>query len=239
MFLLFTGAVLVGVVLGSYLVYLPLCIFFCLILAAVSLTLGERRGLLTAGEGAVLYGALLGGVLLWTASSWDGSGSSLAALEGQGPVPVRGTVVEPPTHAPTRSVLILNVSQVGEGSGIRSLGGRLRLTWREPDRTFLPGDEVSFTARVHPPSGTKNPGGFDYGAYLVHQGIDAVASVSGPGRVTQVTAPPPVSRWTPWRVIEQWRESIRQAALATLSVPADVFLGGRRSSHTCQLQHSV
>jgi competence protein ComEC len=226
LFLLFTGAVLLGVVLGSYLVYLPLCVLFCLILAAIGLTLGERRGRLTAGEGAVLYGALLGGVLLWPASSWDGSGSPPAALEEQGPVPVRGTVVEPPTHAPARTALVLNVPQAGEGAGSRFPGGRLRLTWREPDRTFLPGDEVSFTARVHPPSGTRNPGGFDYGAYLIHQGIDAVASVSGPGRVTHVAAPPRFSRWTPWRIIEQWRERIRQAALATLSDPArGIFLG--------------
>ena len=226
MFLLFTGAVLLGVVLGSYLVYLPLCVLFCLILAAISLTIGERRGRLTVGEGAVLYGALLGGVLLWATFSWNGSGSLLAALEEQGPVPVRGTVVEPPTHAPIRTVLILGVSQIGEGAGSRSLSGRLRLTWREPDRTFLPGDEVSVTARVHPPSGTRNPGGFDYGAYLVHQGIDAVTSVSGPGRVALVAAPPRLSRWTPWRVIEQWRARIRQAALTTLSDPArGIFLG--------------
>ncbi|MEK7293882.1 MAG: hypothetical protein AAB049_02785, partial [Nitrospirota bacterium] len=92
MFLFFTGAVLLGVVLGSYLVYVPLLVLFCLILAAVILTIGERRGRLTIGEGAILYGALLGGVLLWTVSAWDGSGSLLASLDGQGPVSVRGTV---------------------------------------------------------------------------------------------------------------------------------------------------
>jgi competence protein ComEC len=226
LFLFFTGAVLLGVALGSYLVYLPLLVLFCLILAAAILTIGERRGRLAVGEGAVLYGALLGGVLLWTLSARDGPGPPLASLEGQGPVSVRGTVVEPPAHAPNRVVLILAVSRVGEGAAGRSLSGRLRVTWREPDRTFLPGDEVGFTARIHPPSGTRNPGGFDYGAYLVHQGIDAVASVSGPGRVSVTAVPPRFSRWTPWRIIEQWRGRIRQAALATLPDPArGVYLG--------------
>ncbi len=226
MFLLFTGAVLLGVVCGSYLVYLPLLVLFCLILVAAGLTLGERQGLLTVGAGAILYGALLGGVLLWTTSAWEKFESPLAALDGQGPVSIRGTVAEPLTHAPNREVVTLSVSQVGEGESRRLLSGRLRLTWREPDRTFLPGDEVSFTARVHPPSGTKNPGGFDYGAYLVRQGIDAVASVSGPGRVVLVAAPSRLSQWTPWRIVEQWRDRIRQAALATLSNPArGIFLG--------------
>src|SRR3990167_6726614 len=100
---------------------------------------------------SLLYGALLGGVLLWVASVWGGSGSLLPVVEGQGPVLVRGTIVEPPVHAPNRAVLTLSVSEVGEGDSRRSLDGRLRLrvTWREPDRMFLPGDEVGFTARVH------------------------------------------------------------------------------------------
>ncbi len=226
MFLLFTGAVLLGVALGSYLIYVPLLVLCSLVLAAIVLTIGERQGRLTAGEGLLLYGALLGGVLLWAVSVRDAQGLPPAALDGQGPVPVRGTVVEPPAHAPNRMALVLNVSQVGEGAGGRAPGGRLRVTWREPDRTFLPGDEVRVTARVHPPSGTKNPGGFDYGAYLIHQGIDAVASVSGPGRVTLAAVPPRFSRWTAWRIIEQWRERIRQAALAALSNPArGIFLG--------------
>lgn len=212
--------------LGSCLVYVPLLILSCLILAAVGLTLGERRGALTAGEGAALYGALLAGVLLWASAAWDRAGASLAALETEGPVPVRGTVVEPPKHAPNRTVLVLEVSRVGEQADSRAVGGRLRLTWREPDRNFLPGDEVGVTARLHAPSGTRNPGGFDYGVYLRRQGIDAVASVSGPGRVALLAAPPPVSRWTPWRSIERWRGRIRDAALQTLSDPArGIFLG--------------
>jgi competence protein ComEC len=221
-----TGAVLLGVALGSYLAYVPLLILFCLVLAAIILTIGEQRGGFTAGEGAALYGALLGGVLLWVASTWTGPGPSLASLEGEGPSPVRGTVVEPLRHAPGRAVLVMSVSQVGEGAGSRALAGRLRLTWREPDRSFLPGDEVSVTARVHAPAGARNPGGFDYGAYLANQGIDAVASVSGPGRVTLAAAPPGFSRWTPWRIVEEWRERIRRAALAALPDPArGIFLG--------------
>lgn len=226
MFLLFTGTVLVGVVLGSYLPYVPLSILLLLILAAILVTVSERHGRLTAREGAVLYGGLLLGVVLWVVSTWNGAGSSLTDFDGQGPVAVEGTVIEPPVHAPNRMVLVLSVVQVGEGSGPRAVTGRLRLTWREPDRTFAPGDQVAFTARIHPPSGTRNPGGFDYGAYLLQQGVDAVASVAGPGRVTVRASPPAISRWEAWRMIEEWRGRIRRAALATLRDPASGIYAG-------------
>lgn len=217
MFLSFTGAVLLGVALGSCLAYVPLLIFLVLILAAIGLTVVERRGRLAAREGVLLYGALLGGVLLWTCAAQDTAGAPLATRDAQEPVPVRGTVVEPPRHAPDRLVLIVGVPDAGE---------RMRVTWREPDRIFLPGDEIAFTARVHAPSGARNPGGFDYGDYLIRQGIAAVASVSGPGRVRLVAEPPRLSRWTPWRVVERWRERIRRAALTALPDPArGIFLG--------------
>lgn len=223
---LVTGAVLTGVVLGSYLIFFPLSILGGLLVAAVGLSIGERWGRLTAGEGVALYGALLGGVLLWVVSAWDGPATPLATGDSQEPISVRGTVVEPPRYAPNRVMLVLEVTQAGERAGHPLLGGRVRVTWREPDRTFFPGDEVNFSARLHPPSSVRNPGGFDYGAYLRRQGIAAVASVSGPGRITLVSAPPTWSRWTPWRAIERWRDRIRRAAVTTLADPArGIFLG--------------
>lgn len=217
---------LAGVVLGSYLPFVPLLIVCVLILTAVCLTLGERRGRLTARQGGVLYGGLLAGILLWTASTWEGAGSPLATFDGEGAVAVTGTVTEPPAHAPTRTVLVLSDLHAGEDTEPRAMSGRLRVTWREPDRTFWPGDQVRLTTRIHLPSGTLNPGGFDYGNYLVRQGIDAVASVSGEGRVSLVAFPPRVSRWEPWRIVEEWRDRIRDAALRTLPDPArGIYLG--------------
>jgi len=218
--------VLAGVVLGSYLPFVPLLIVCILMLAAVLLALGERRVQLTIRQGSVLYGGLLAGILLWTASTWEGAGSPPVPFDGQGPVSVTGTVVEPPRHAPTRTVLVLSSLQIGDGAEPRAVAWKLRVTWREPDRTFSPGDQVRLAARLHLPSGTLNPGGFDYGAYLVLQGIDAVASVSGTGRVALVASPPRLSRWTPWRIVEEWRGRIRDAALRTLPDPArGIYLG--------------
>jgi competence protein ComEC len=81
-------------------------------------------------------------------------------------------------------------------------------------------------ARIHPPIGTRNPGGFDYGAFLRQQGFVAVASLTGPGRIALVSVPPRWSRWTPWRLVERWRDHIRRAAVTTLADPArGIFLG--------------
>ena len=113
--------------------------------------------------------------------------------------------MESPAHAPARTALVLGDVRIGQGDARRTVPGRLRVTWREPDRDFLPGDRVTVTGRVHPPTGTSNPGGFDYGAYLRQQGIDTVISVSGSGRVTLVEMPDDISRWTLWRMVEEWR----------------------------------
>lgn len=215
---------LTGVVLGFFLCYFPLSIGVCLICVAIGLTLGERRDWLTVSEGITLYAALLAGVVLGVVSPGGDLAAPSNALGEREAIPVRGRIVEPPRYAPNRAVLVLEVSQAGTGDS--DLGGRLRVTWREPDRTFLPGDEVAFTARLHPPSGTRNPGGFDYGAYLRRQGIAAVASVSGTGRIILLSSPSDPSRWTFWRTIERWRDRIRRAALASLADPArGIFLG--------------
>jgi competence protein ComEC len=219
-----TGAVLLGVALGSYLPYLPLSILSLLVLVSVVLMLAERHGRLTTRTGSLFYAGLLSGVLLWPAFVWNGQGGFFE--EPDAPQSVTGTVLESPAHAPARTVLILGDVHVGQESGTRALPGRLRVAWRDPDRDFSPGDRVALTGRVHPPSRTVNPGGFDYGAYLRQQGIDAVVSVSGPGRVALVAAPAGVSRWTGWRMVEEWRSRIRHAALASLRDSAQgIYLG--------------
>ncbi|MEC4668444.1 MAG: DNA internalization-related competence protein ComEC/Rec2 [Nitrospirota bacterium] len=221
-----TLAVVVGLVLGSYLPYLPTLSFFLLIVAALTVTAYEGSGRLTATRGVVIYGGLLAGVVAWALASWLMAGSTLVDQAGPEPIRVVGTIVQPIDHAPDRTVLVLTVTQVGEGQTAKVTAGRLRLTWRYPDRTFAQGDRVAFTARLRRPSGTLNPGGFDYGTYLTHQGIHAVASVSGAGRVRVLASAPLLSRWGPWRVIDEWRERIYQAALATLTGPAlQIYLG--------------
>ncbi|TLY26582.1 MAG: DUF4131 domain-containing protein, partial [Nitrospirae bacterium] len=216
MFLPLTACFLAGLGLGSYLPYVPVTILFLLTLVGIVLTYLERRQRLTTSRSMLLYGSLMAGLLYWTLFTGTSTSTHLLERAGLDPIRVIGTIVEPARHAPGRTVLVVSVSRLGQEGDAQSAEGRLRVTWRGPDRTFGEGDQVQFTTRVRAPAGTVNPGGFDYASYLERQGIDAVASVSGPGEVTLLSSGFTRLRWAPWRLIDEWRERIRQAAVATL-----------------------
>lgn len=219
-------AFLAGLVLGSYLPYLPSVALLILALTAAVLTRLEYLGRMTVRQSTVVYGALSAGLIYWTVFSWATSGSNLMDRAGSNPIKCMGVIVEPVQRAPGRTVMALSMVQLGEGHAAVPVRGKLRLTWREPDRTFRQGDQVAFLARVRAPSGTMNPGGFDFGAYLNRHGIDAVASVSGPGQVTLLSSATLPSRWVFWGAIDEWRARIHQAAVSTLDGPAlGIYLG--------------
>ena len=225
MFCWITVAFLLGLVLGSYLPFLPSVIFLILAFAALVLLRLEQAGRLTIQRGCLAYGSLLAGLLYWTAFAAHPP-SRLVEQAGRDPARIVGTVSEPVRHAPGRSVIILAVSQLGEEPHAGSVDGRLRLTWRNADRAVEQGDEVAVTARIRAPSGTLNPGGFDYASYLQRRKIDAMASVSGPGALRVLGSATDWSWWTPWRVIDAWRDRIRRAAVATLTGSAlGIYLG--------------
>jgi len=211
-----TACFIAGLALGSYLPYVPVTILLLLTLVGIVLTYLEWRQWFTTSRGMLLHGSLLAGLLYWTLFTWTSTDTHLLERAGHDPVRVVGTIVEPARHAPGRTALVVSVSRLGQGRDAQPVEGRLRVTWRGPDRTFGQGDHVQFTTRVRAPSGTVNPGGLDYAAYLERQGIDAVASMSGPGQVTLLSSGLTRLRWAPWHIIDEWRERIRQAAVATL-----------------------
>ncbi len=181
---------------------------------------------MTTRHGLILYGSLLAGVLYWTVFLWAVTGSPLPGLDGREPVNIVGRVVEPVKYAPDRAVIVLGLSSVGEGGHETAIEGRLRLTWRNPDLTVHQGDQIAVVARLRPPSGMINPGGFDYGAYLERHGIDAVASVSGQGKLTILQTDTGPSQWLPWRLVNTWRDRIREASIQALDGSAlGVYLG--------------
>lgn len=228
MFLYGTVAFLAGLFVGSFIPYLPIVVLILLIIAATALTILEHAQRLTTRQGRLLFGSLLAGVVYWAVSvgSDNSTGQNLLGHAGENPVMMVGTVVEPVRHAPSRSVVVLQISQyLNEGQWVSVAGWRLRLTWRAPDLMLRHGDVVSFAAKIRAPSGLVNPGGFDYGAYLERHGIDAVASLSGPGQIRVLDSGAGL-RWVVWRQIDEWRDRIRQAAMASLSGPAlGIYLG--------------
>ena len=73
---------------------------------------------------------------------------------------------------------------------------RIRLTWYDPP-AVAPGDSLRVTARLRPPRGTRNPGGFDYEGWLLAEGYGATGYV----RDGAVTAPGDTlaARWLRFR----------------------------------------
>lgn len=59
----------------------------------------------------------------------------------------------------------------------RNIKAKLLLRWYQKPPPLMAGEKWRFTASLKPPVGTHNPGGFDYAAYLRHQGIVATGTV--------------------------------------------------------------
>ncbi|MGQ0812036.1 MAG: DNA internalization-related competence protein ComEC/Rec2 [Nitrospiraceae bacterium] len=217
-----TAWFLTGLLLGSYLPLFPILTFAVAGLCAVLLTGLEKRRPHPV-RGPWFYMSLLAGILYWTLFLAATSRPALPDEAGRTPVQVVGTIVEPIQSSPDRMVMVLSEVQVNDViSGI----GRIRVVWRSPDEVFRRGDRIQFTSRLRPPSGTVNPWGFDYAAYLERQGIDAVASVTGQHAVHLLRSGANRAGWVLWHRIDSWREHIRESAVKTLTQPAlGVYLG--------------
>lgn len=215
-------AFLLGLLSGSYLSFVPLTVVFILVLLAGALTWCERKALLSRVSGLILYAGLVLGLGYWFLGDWNTDAAELTSYVGSGEVTLSGTVVTPVVHGRDRRTMVVAVQWVQQAD----TRGRLRLTWREPDADVFRGDTMTVRTRLRRPFGTRNPGGFDYGAYLRARGIHVVATVKGPNRVR--VHPPEafdVGPWV-WHRIDQWRNQVRQAVTATLQQPAlGLFLG--------------
>ena len=223
-----------GLLLGSYLFFLPLTITVLLVFVAGALSWYEKKALFSRKQGLILYACVLLGVGYWLLDAGKHNGVDLPFHAGQREMTFSGVVTAPVEHGPGRVTMVVAVESVEQDTGNRQVRGNLRLTWLpckfgdecEPDTDVFRGDRIKVRARIRQPFGTRNPGGFDYGAYLRDRGIHAVAFVRGPDRIQ--VRPPGVFDITArvWSQIDRWRNQVRQAAISTLRQPArGLFLG--------------
>jgi competence protein ComEC len=221
-----TACFIAGLVAGAALPYLPLTIGSLLTGAAVLFAYASQS-FNVLPHGRRLYASLLLGVLYWTVYSQFIASPSVDLWSEPGPTQVQGRIVRPVEYSPGRAVLFVKPSLVTRyDREFAAPAALLRVTWREFDRSLYEGDEVQLTARFHPPTGLINPGGFNYAEYLRRQGVEAVATVSGPDGIL-VTRPGLVDpRWMLWNIVDVWRDRIRQSATNSLPDPVrGIFLG--------------
>ncbi|TKS61951.1 MAG: DNA internalization-related competence protein ComEC/Rec2 [Nitrospira sp.] len=216
-----TAVFLLGLLCGSQIPFFPVVLFSLLAGVAIGLSFLERAERLIPRHALFLYVSLLSGVLYWSAVTPPPPFHHPPPNRRDIPqTEMTGRVVAPVQHGPGRQTVLVEADELFPESI------RVRLLWREPDSTLLQGDRISFRTKFHPPSGSLNPGGFDYATYLERQGIDLVATVTGSDAVHVLESGAGTWRWIAWNQIDRWRAMIRDAAIQTLRQPAlGIFLG--------------
>lgn len=216
-------AFIAGLFLGAQVPYFPLSVSFALLVAALIAVVLERMALIPVHPATWCYGFLLLGVVYWTIMVGAAVHDPAAIPFDEAVLDLSGRIVAPVQQSPDRFLLIVKLDEATSASWSSK---RVRLTWRTPDRQVFYGDRIGFRARLRQPTGSLNPGGFDYESYLERQGIEAVATVTGADAVRVLQSGRVDGWWTIWSQIDRWRGSIRTAAILTLSQPAvGLYLG--------------
>ncbi len=218
-------AFLLGLVLGSYLLYLPCTVFLLLFSLSLGLVCLERLNRLTIRQSGMIFMGVVVGIVWWMGTVLSQSESNLRSWMDGVPVEVVGEIVEPVRRTPDRLVMIVDVTHVRHGEQLSPTSGLLRLTWRDSHHAVHQGNHIGVLTQIREPYGTRNPGGFHYGQYLKRKGIHAVASVTGPGKIVIRETKKLTFSWF-WQSIDEWREQVHRAAVATLRDPTlGLFLG--------------
>jgi competence protein ComEC len=212
-----------GIVLASWLgpAGLPLLVLsaLCLLAAGLALFLG-RDGPAT---GALLAGAMALGALAAASPSLPADHIARRALSPT--VVLEGRLAEDPVSwSPEWTRFVLDVEAVEEGGDRLPASGKVQLTVYGEAPALTEGQRVRAQARLHPPVGFKNPGGFDYPAHLRRNGILLVGSARGDA-LTALTPGVP-----PWPVtVRRWAVATLRARLpeSSAALQAGLLLGER------------
>lgn len=209
-----------GLVLGSLIPYFPFSVSIVLCIAVIGLAVLEAQHRVTASRATTGFCCILIGIVYWFIAV---EGASRPPFQEQEvPQPHIGRIIAPVQLSPDRMVMIVRLDQTSD----RPNQLVVRLTWRAPERLLFQGDRIGVRTKLRAPSGSLNPGGFDYAAYLERQGIDATATVSGADAVEFLESGQEDNRWRMWNQFDRWRGSIRLAAVRSLSQPAlGLYLG--------------
>lgn len=227
----------IGLALGSFLPFFPIVLCSVLLLLIVTLSLLERVGTITSGQSLSWCVLLCLGVIYWV---WMAKPvSRYAAVESSAEVvsDYTGRIIGLVQHAPHRMTMRIRL----DASSHEPFPETIRLTWRDSGEPVFAGDRIAFRAKLRAPTGSLNPRGFDYAAYVELQGIGAIGTVTGSRGVT--VAGPMGSWewwWRGWGQIDRWRGMIRATAMESFMQPVlGFFLGiiiGERGYISDELQ---
>lgn len=95
-------------------------------------------------------------------------------------VVVEGTVATLPSRTETDTRFVVESAEIIRDGQRTAAPGDIRLSWRNPEADLRVGERWRLLARLKPPHGFMNPGGFDYEGWLYQQGIRATGYVRMP-----------------------------------------------------------
>ena len=106
-----------------------------------------------------------------------------------------GVVGDAPERSGTTTRFTLHVDSIRVAGAPRAADGRVRVTvrpspWDDISAAAFPtlfeGDRIQLHGQLRLPSGKRNPGGFDYGAYLARRGVCCTMYVDAPDAVARL-----------------------------------------------------
>jgi len=125
--------------------------------------------------------------------------------DGRKAVQVEGFLYRAPERQFGRSRWYLRVERIWRPLGAQEAMGNILVTVREVQREWHYGDRVRFSVRVRPPRPARNPGEFDYGAYLARRGIYLTGFLGDDGGVELLHR----DNKGAWKWIQHLRREIR------------------------------
>lgn len=135
--------------------------------------------------------------------------------ETKAPHQMSGTIASSLDRDPDRTSFVVDVHRI---DAVRA-SGRVRVSIREANASIGYGDGILFSGKLFRPGGFRNPGAFDYSEYLEQSGVHRTVSLKGLDQIQVVVPGAGV-----FRTIQDWRERIRRAFLASTTGPGSAIL---------------
>jgi competence protein ComEC len=212
-----TLAYLAGLLLGHGFLFLPysISILACIILLILIVLAWRkrftlRRLLFIVIGGSIGMAAYLSSVLWLPANHYVRIVPDDKAIHE-----MTGTIASPLDRDFDRTAFVMDLSDI-DGTPVT---GKIRVSAREALTSIGYGDVIRVSGRIFEPRGFHNPRSFDYAAYLAQNGIYRAASVKSGDQVLILRSGKGI-----FRTIQDWRERIRQAFLASTHGPGSAII---------------
>jgi len=212
-----TLAYVAGLLLGNCFLYAPASVSALIVLALLTAgfctwsgLLSRRRLLLLSvpcalGMAAYIYSAA------WVPSDHYTRKFSDTTVKHE----MIGTIASALDRDPDRTGFVVELHRIDS----TPVSGAIRMNVRRTETGIGYGDAIRFSGRFFEPGGFSNPAGFNYAAYLQAKGILRTVSLKNEGQIELL------QRGTGmFRRIQDWRERIRQAFLASTTGPGSAIL---------------